>query len=172
MNLKPFTLRCLFGVVVAVCSWNVGAQTELVGRVVSITDGDTLTLLDGNHVQHKIRLSGIDAPERRQAFGNRSTQALGALAHAKPAVAHCPKKDRYGRWICVVEVAGRDVGLAIVEQGLAWWYRKYAREQSSADRLAYERAEMEARSARRGLWSDSSEPVAPWDWRRAKREKR
>ena len=81
-----------------------GIQTssayELTGRVVSVADGDTVTLLDANLRQHRIRLSGIDAPEKRQPFGNRSRLHLGALVFGKQVTADCPKKDRYKRAVC------------------------------------------------------------------------
>lgn len=129
-----------------------------------ITDGDTLTLLVDQQPR-KIRVVGIDAPERRQPFGERSKQNLAALAFHKNAVAECPKKDRYKRDLCKVFVDGQDVGLKQITDGMAWWYRKYAHEQALTDRTAYERAEVMAREARVGLWVDAK-PVPPWEWRK------
>lgn len=146
-----------------------GAET-LSGRIVGISDGDTLTLLDASHRQHKIRLSGIDAPERRQPFGERARQSLAARAFNRPASADCPKQDRYGRAVCVVAVDGQDVGLAQIAGGMAWWYRQYAREQSPPARADYEAAEYEAKARRLGLWADPN-PTPPWEWRRARRHK-
>ncbi len=102
----------------------------------AIADGDTLTLLDAAHQQHRIRLSGIDAPEKKQAFGQRSKAALSALAFDKEVVAECDKRDRYRRLVCKILVDGVDVNLEQVRTGLAWWYRKYASEQGAADRAA------------------------------------
>ena len=136
----------------------------LTGRVVGIADGDTLTILDAGNQQHRIRLNGIDAPEKAQAFGNVAKQNLSRLAFGRGAVADCPKVDRYGRQVCLVRVDGIDVGLAQVGDGLAWWYRKYAREQSPQDRATYAAVEREAQEAKRGLWQDK-DPMPPWEWR-------
>ena len=144
------------------------ATDSLSGRIVSVADGDTVTLLDANLRQHRIRLSGIDAPEKRQPFGNRSRLHLGALVFGKQVTAHCPKTDRYKRAVCRIEVDGIDANLAQVEAGMAWHYKAYAREQSPADRRRYAKAEDRARETRLGLWADRA-PVAPWDFRKARK---
>ena len=109
------------------------AAATLSGRVIGVADGDTLTVLDGANVQHRIRLCGIDAPEKKQPFGTRSKQNLASLAFAKyPTVVEWTKPDRYGRIVGKVIVDGQDVGLRQIQAGLAWWYRKYAREQRRA----------------------------------------
>lgn len=133
--------------------------------MVGITDGDTLTALTADNVQMKVRLAGIDTPERGQPYYKAAKQALSDLAFDRNAVIDFNKQDRYGRTVAKVLVDGRDVNLAIVTQGWAWWYRKYATEQSAEDQKLYEAAENDARSARRGLWADP-EPVPPWEWRR------
>lgn len=138
------------------------------GRVVKVADGDTITVLDASLSQHKVRLAGIDAPEKAQPFGNVSRLSLASQVAGKEVRVHTDKVDRYGRSVGVVFVGGTDVNRAQLERGVAWWYRGYAREQSPADRVAYSRAEEGAREARRGLWADKR-PVAPWDWRRAGR---
>ncbi len=145
----------------------VGA-TELDGTIVGVADGDTVTLLDASKTQHRIRLDGIDAPERTQPHGQRSRQSLTQLAHSRSAHADCPKVDRYGRMVCRVTVDGVDVGLEQIRRGLAWHYVKYAREQRASDRASYARAEIDARSAHAGLWS-FSDPMPPWEYRRAGR---
>ena len=136
------------------------------GRVVAVADGDTLTLLDRSFVEHKIRLSGIDAPEKKQAFGQRAKATMADNVYGLPAEADCRITDRYGRNICVVRVNGRDVGLEQIRAGMAWWYRQYAKDQTPREQLDYENAEGQAKSARRGLWSDK-DPLPPWEWRRA-----
>ncbi len=141
------------------------AAPNVLGKIVGVTDGDTLTLLDEANQQHRIRLAGIDAPERGQAFGEASKRHLSDLSFGRIAAADCPKVDRFGRYVCLVRVDGVDVGLAQVKVGLAWHYKKYAHEQAEAEREAYSGAEEEARAARRGLWS-APEPMAPWEWRR------
>lgn len=143
-------------------------SAERHGTVVGISDGDTLTLLDASKTQHRIRLDGIDAPERTQLHGQQARQSLAALAHGRAARADCPKIDRYGRAVCRVIIDGVDVGLEQIRRGFAWHYAKYAHEQRAVDRASYARAESEARSAHAGLWSFDN-PVPPWDYRRTTR---
>ena len=138
------------------------------GRVVGVQDGDTVTVLDASKQQHRIRIAGIDAPEKAQAFGAAAKENLARLAFEQQADVRCSKRDRYGREVCNVYVGARDVGLEQVRSGHAWWFREYAREQAPEDRKVYETAESEARGARRGLWHDAS-PIPPWDWRRQAR---
>jgi len=114
----------------------------LVGRIVGVADGDTLTLLDANKQVHKIRLSGVDAPEKKQAYGQQSKLSLSNQAYGRQATADCPKRDRYQRAVCVVTVAGKDVGLQQIHQGLAWWYRAYAHEQRAPDRRRSTKVEL------------------------------
>lgn len=148
-------------------SYGASAET-LTGRIVAIADGDTATLLDASKQQHKIRLSGIDAPERRQAFGTVSREHLAGLVFGKEVTADCPKTDRYRRLICTVEVGGIDANLAQVAAGMAWHYKAYQRDQRPHDRMRYGNAEQEAKQEKRGLWVDRS-PLAPWEFRKAKR---
>ena len=144
----------------------VHAET-VTGRVVGVADGDTITVLDSDMVQHKIRLAGIDAPEKKQAFGNRAKESLSDMVFDKTVNVETEKRDRYGRQIGKVLVDGQDVNLVQVERGMAWFYRQYQREQSPNDRKLYEAAEDAAKAGKRGLWRDS-EPVPPWDFRHNK----
>ena len=146
---------------------------ELTGKVINVADGDTLTILTDDKRQHRVRIAGIDAPEKAQPFGNRSRQNLHAMAHSQDARADCPKTDRYGRKVCKVWVQPSDcpacgltldVGYAQISAGLAWWYRAYAKEQSAEDRGRYESEENDSRLRKRGLWVDDV-PVPPWGWR-------
>jgi endonuclease YncB( thermonuclease family) len=121
------------------------------GRVVGVTDGDTITVLDADNVQHKIRLAGIDAPEKRQAFGNVSRQHLADQVFQKDATIDYSKTDRYGRLVGTVLVAGEDMNIRQIEAGLAWHFKKYEAEQPAEERERYTAAEAEAREARRGL---------------------
>jgi len=151
------------------------AQAEVLeGRVVAVADGDTMTILDASKRQYRIRINGIDAPEKRQAFGERSKQNLSRMAFQKDVRLECHKTDQYKRKVCKVWVqpadcptCGKtlDVGHAQVIAGLAWWYRAYAKEQTADDQGRYESAEDEARLRKQGLWRDR-EPVPPWEWRR------
>jgi endonuclease YncB( thermonuclease family) len=149
-------------------------SAELHGTVVGVIDGDTITVLDASKQQHRIRINGIDAPESRQAFGERSKQNLSKFAFQKDARLECHKTDRYGRKVCKVWVqpgecstCGKtlDVGHAQVLAGMAWWYREYAKEQTPEDQGRYESAEDEARLRKWGLWQEK-EPVPPWEFRR------
>lgn len=136
-----------------------------------MADGDTVTVLDEQKQQHKIRLAGIDAPEKRQPFGQRSKEALSDSVFGKVVSVEWEKLDRYGRIVGKIIVDAKDVNLSQVEAGLAWWYQKYSAEQSVADQQLYAQAEDVAKLERLGLWSDS-EPVAPWDWRKLRSVRR
>lgn len=151
------------------------AQAEqMTCLVVGVTDGDTIKVRCGQpgaYEQIKVRFGAIDAPESKQAFGQRSKQALSDLIYMKQAQLNCYKQDRYKRNICTVSTsAAGDVGLAMIRQGMAWWYRDYAREQSADARKRYEQAEQHAMKEKRGLWSDPH-AMPPWEWRRERRKK-
>tara|TARA_E500000305_G_scaffold111856_1_gene128347 strand:+ start:6574 stop:7314 length:741 start_codon:yes stop_codon:yes gene_type:complete len=135
-------------------------QYDLSGTVVRIADGDTLTLLDANHTQHKIRLHGIDTPERGQPYGNAAREALESFVAGQRIKVEIQDTDRYGRTVGTVYRKGQNINLALVQDGWAWWYERYAR---NAQELA--QAQREAQAARRGLWQDRS-PIPPWEWRR------
>lgn len=136
----------------------------IAGRVVAVADGDTVTVLDDSNTQHKIRLAGIDAPEKKQAFGMRSKQSLSDLVVDRQVIVETDKKDKYGRAVGKILVTGQDVNLEQVTRGFAWHYKAYEKEQSANDRKLYDFAEMEARAARRGLWADP-DPTPPWEFR-------
>ena len=112
-------------------------------------------------------MENIDAPEKSQPFGQRSKEHMSELAFGKEARADCYKVDRYGRDVCTVFVNGKDVGLAQLDAGLAWWYRKYAHEQHPRDRAEYESVEDRAAADLVGLWQDKN-PIPPWEWRRGR----
>lgn len=154
------------------CLLALSAYAEnLTGLVVGIADGDTVTVLDANRQQHKIRLAGIDAPEKAQAFGDHSKQSLAALVFNKNVVVEWDKQDRYRRTVGKILVNGKDANLEQIKAGLAWWYEKYRKEQSPEDQQRYAEAELQAKERRVGLWRDP-DPVAPWEWRRARRAKK
>lgn len=100
------------------------------GYVVAVSDGDTITVLDAKREQYKIRLAGIDAPEKAQAFGERSKQHLAELVFNKQVTVEWDKFDRYGRTVGKVLVNGTDANLEQIKAGMAWWYEKYRKEQS------------------------------------------
>jgi endonuclease YncB( thermonuclease family) len=130
-----------------------------------VQDGDTITILDPELLMYRIRLSGIDAPEKDQPFGTTSRDHLSQLCDGRLVTASCPKMDRYGRMVCAVWVDDVDVSLAQLRAGLAWHFKRYASEQTPSDRELYALAEDKARAAHLGLWRDES-PIPPWDWRR------
>ncbi len=160
--------RVLVFIALAVLTTTSNADT-LTGRVVGIADGDTLTLLDATNTQHKIRLSGIDSPEKRQPFGEHCKKSLSDLAYDRAVAIESTKLDRYGRVIGKVLVNGHDVNLEQVRRGCGWHYKKYQNEQILDDRLSYNAAEGAARASRVGLWTDNK-PMPPWDWRKARRK--
>jgi endonuclease YncB( thermonuclease family) len=136
-----------------------------VWRVVSVHDGDTLRAIDEGKVEQRIRLAGIDAPERGQAFGNVSRERLAALTMGQPVEVYIEDRDRYGRTVARLEAGGVDVCRQMVADGLAWHFTRYS------DDPALAAAEIEARAERRGLWRDPA-PVAPWDWRAGEAERK
>lgn len=140
----------------------------LIGKVVGVADGDTITVLDGQQAQHKVRLMGIDCPEKAQPFGQNAKQSLSDLVFGRSVNVEWQKLDRYERIVGKVVVRGQDANLEQVRRGLAWHYKKYEREQEPSDRVSYAEAEIEARIARRGLWADP-ESISPWDWRKSRR---
>ncbi len=139
----------------------------LTGRVVKVADGDTITVLE-NNTQYKIRLQGIDAPERKQAFGNASRKRLASLVAGKTVTVKWDKRDRYRRIVGFVIVDEQDVNLEQVKTGMAWFYRYYQKELTRENRMLYAKAEDQARTDRLGLWQDKN-PVPPWEWRRLNR---
>ena len=142
---------------------NLNAST-LQGKVVHVADGDTITVLDATNTQHKIRLQGIDAPEKAQAFGQKSKQSLHQLVHSKQVTVEFQKKDKYGRAVGKVVYNGTDVCLEQIKLGMAWHYKQYESEQPKEDRETYARAELSARSQAIGLWKDKH-PAPPWEFR-------
>lgn len=119
------------------------------GRVVGVSDGDTVTVLDAGRRQHKIRLLGVDAPEKDQDFGERSKQNLSDLVYFKDVAVEYKKQDGYGRTLGKVLVGGKSANLEQVRAGLAWFYRHYADDVPKADRAALDEAEREARQSKK-----------------------
>lgn len=142
----------------------------LEGKVVSVTDGDTIKVLDASKVQHVVRLSGIDAPEKKMPFGQRSKQNLSTLVYGKWVQIEGSKNDRYGRSVGKVLVNNRDANLAQIQAGMAWHYKQYQREQSILDRQLYADAQVTAAHTKQGLWQEP-DPIPPWDWRKDRRQK-
>jgi endonuclease YncB( thermonuclease family) len=138
------------------------------GRVVGVADGDTLTVLAEDHTRYRIRLQGIDAPEKAQDFGQKCKESLMEKAINLHASVEVYKQDRYGRLVAKVTIESNDVALEQLRTGCAWYYTAYAKEQSPADQQTYAAAEKLARKTHTGLWK-SKQPQAPWDYRHQKR---
>lgn len=135
-----------------------------VGKVVGVSDGDTIVVLDSKKEQHKIRVAGIDAPEKGQDFGSKAKEHMSDLVFGKTVSLPEAKIDKYGRIVSRVLVGNTDAGLEMIKAGMAWHYKKYEIEQSPADRVSYSAAEIQARDARIGLWSQVT-PNRPEDFR-------
>jgi len=133
------------------------------GRVVGVADGDTLTVLAGE-TQHKVRLAEIDAPEKKQAFGEKARQSLAALCFNQRAEVSVGKTDFYRRTVARVRCRGVDASLHQVQQGLAWAYTQYLTDPDVAT------AEKLARGSSLGLWVDAA-PTAPWAFRKGAKAK-
>lgn len=153
--------RC---VLLWLCCLALNAHADVSGKVVYIADGDTLTIKTPDNLKYKVRLQGIDAPEKAQAFGNQAKQALAECARGKEASIESEESDQYGRLLGKVWVDGTDCNLRQLTLGMAWHYKHYARDQTAADRASYAAAEQTARDAKRGLWAEAN-PTAPWDFR-------
>lgn len=130
------------------------AGTLFAGKVIGVLDGDTIDVLDASKTVHRIRLTGIDAPEKAQPFGQRSKKHLSDTVFGKQVEVQAGKSDKYGRTVGKVLVKGVDANLEQVKAGFAWHYKQYASEQSVSDRALYASAEENARGLHSGLWHD------------------
>jgi endonuclease YncB( thermonuclease family) len=153
MLVRALLLLPLLSLLLAAPAW---AET-FQGKVVRVSDGDTLTLLV-DRKQIKVRLLEIDAPESKQAFGQRARQSLGDLCAGQEAIVRSSGRDRYGRVLGRVDCRGMDANAEQVRRGMAWVYDRYV-----TDRSLYA-LQNEARTAQLGLWADKA-PTAPWLWR-------
>jgi endonuclease YncB( thermonuclease family)/methylphosphotriester-DNA--protein-cysteine methyltransferase len=139
-------------------------QLVIEGKVIRVSDGDTIAVLDKDNKQHKIRFQGIDAPESKQDFGQASKENLSKMVFGKQVTVIWEKVDKYRRTVGKVLLDGKDINIEQIKAGLAWHYKKYADEQPPEDRVTYAAAEAEAKAARRGLWQDPN-PTPPGEWR-------
>lgn len=145
-------------------------ERAVTGKVIGVHDGDTATVLDNDKVQYKFRFNGIDAPELKMDFGQKSKQNLSDLIFGKEVTVHYSKVDKYGRFVGTIFVGSTDANLEQIKAGLAWHYKKYQSEQKEADRKSYADAEVKAKDAKLGFWTLAN-PVAPWDYRTALKAK-
>lgn len=131
---------------------------EISGKVVAVIDGDSLTLQRPDETKITVRLEGIDAPEGKQAYGEKSKEALAALVLSKDVTVRKTGQDKGGRTLGIVLAGGEDINLQLVESGSAWHFKKY-----SKDKLLAE-AEERARAGKKGLWA-GEDVIAPWEYR-------
>ncbi|QZA79555.1 thermonuclease family protein [Deefgea tanakiae] len=144
--------------IICFCCVPVFAQQQLSGQVIGVSDGDTATILTADRKPVKIRLAQIDAPEKAQAFGERSKQSLSDLIYGKNVIVDVETTDKYGRTVGKIIVAGIDANLEQIKRGMAWFYVQYGKD------AKYRDAESKAKSAKLGLWSEAA-PTPPWEWR-------
>ena len=138
---------------------------EIRGRVIAVSDGDTITVLDEmDQGKFKIRLDKIDAPEKKQAFGSKSKQFLSSLIFGKQVSVRFKEIDRYGRILGVIYIDGVEVNLQMVKAGMAWHYAYYDKTP------AYIEAEKKARASKVGLWIDP-EPISPYEFRKSRKSR-
>ncbi len=141
---------------------NIAYSGELLeGHVKKVIDGDTI-VVKVKKKSIKIRLYGIDTPEKKQEYGKKATKALKKLLSNKTVQVYVVDKDRYGRSVGKVFSKGEYVNAALVREGAAWWYKKYAKKD-----IDLEIAEKWARQNKIGLWK-SENPIAPWKYRKKK----
>ena len=158
--MKKIILAILIALLPMVCS----AQKFNV-KVVGISDGDTFTGLNRDNLQLKFRIYGIDAPEKKQAFGTKSKEYLSSLIFGKNITVDVQSQDGWGRYLAYVYTPdGKDVFLLMIQAGYAWHFKKYD------DNQTYSDAEIAAKKARKGLWYDPA-PQAPWDFRSSNKKK-
>lgn len=174
-DFNPWLARCLIlCLLVSVAST---ARADIFGKVVDVIDGDTIRVLDHASVEHKVRLAGIDAPERGQPFARASRDHLVSLVAGDEVRVETTQTDRYGRLLGKVWAkpgdcpdCGQtlDVNLVQIRSGMAWWYEFYSQDQPAEDRESYRSAVGLAKSGKLGLWSEP-DPIPPWAWRRGQR---
>ena len=149
-------------------TYSLSAQADFSGIVVRVSDGDTIKVMDDANALHTVRMTGIDAPEKKQAYGVQAQKYLSDLIIFKAVTVQSTKTDRYGRQLGKVIESDRDINLMQIEAGMAWFYTAYQRDQPLADRQLYKEAEGVARAARYGLWSEDR-TIPPWDYRKGLR---
>ena len=179
MNIKLRVTALFIFILVLFAITSISFAKTLQGKVTKVADGDTVTIVDDKDFKYRIRLAGIDAPEKDQPYGNESTKSLKWLVYGRRITVEYSKFDRYGRIVGKVLIGSQgdifcllvdctrriDVGLEQINSGMAWHYKRYQNEQSNVDRRLYSSAERGARIKKIGLWNDKK-PTSPWERRR------
>lgn len=176
LNLSEIVMHIFKAVIFAVLVCSAAHAATVEGTVVRISDGDTLTILSVNNRQLKIRLYGIDAPERKsgskwdaQPYSVKSTENLEMLCAGVTALVSIMDVDRYGRIVGVVYCQGVNVNIDQLQKGLAWSYDYFLeKEPQTPELLRYKEAQEAAKKSKAGLWRDKN-PVPPWEWRNIKK---
>ena len=151
-------------IIVFIFLFNISIYCETIsGKVIVVSDGDTITILDKSSIQYKVRFEHIDAPEKGQAFGQKSKEFISQLIFGKTVKIKTEIKDRYGRHIGSVYLDEKFINLELVKAGLAWHYKKYSKSQE------FSNAEKIAKANKAGLWKEPH-PVPPWDYRKLKQK--
>lgn len=140
-------------------------QKEVFGRIVRVTDGDSVTLLSADNTRITIRLAGIDAPESRMPYGHAAQAHLAGLVLNKEVVAVTRKHDRYGRTVATLFIGTKDINLRMVQAGMAWHYKQFESVLDKSIARKYAQSEQTARFEQQGLWQQPNQQ-APWDWRK------
>lgn len=141
---------------------NSEVPASLAGKVVRVTDGDTFVLLGANKTQYKVRLYGIDCPERQQPFYKAAKDHLASLIFQKNVIVRKKNMDRYGRIVALVNSGNTIINEEMIRSGLAWHYKRFDRNEN------WSALEREAARKKLGLWSES-DPTPPWEWKHAER---
>ena len=165
-------MQLVIGLLIMVLSLPLlAADCKLPGKVIRVLDGDTIAVMDKQRQSHKIRLAGIDAPEKKQPYGKKAKKVLTALLRNKRVCIEWHKQDRYKRKVGIVWLDQVDINLQMLHQGLSWHFKKYAKEQSAENQRLYAAAERTSKSKVIGLWQEP-DAIAPWDWRDGVRAKK
>ena len=150
-------------------------RADFTAKVQRVVDGDTVHVIDKAGKKFKVRLTGIDAPEKNQPYGLAATYKLTeilinklVLLKSKPNNGKPYTIDRYKRVLAKIILDGRDINLLQVLRGYAWHFKRYQKQQSPSDRELYSEAEIDAKKNELGLWEEKN-PIAPWKWRKMKK---
>ncbi len=166
---KPFFIADLINRLLSTCLlllFSIIANAdELTGRVIDIASGDSISIVDLSGVEYKVRLSGIDAPEKQQPFGPESRKSLADLVYGKEVTVTWIKRDYHKRVVGKVMLNKVDINLEQVKRGMAWVFKHFVDDPYSQDQADYADAQEVAESRHLGLWSQK-DPIPPWEFRR------
>ena len=157
-----YIITTIITLVLFIATPALAGNSVITGKVVGVSDGDTITVLTAEKQQIKVRLYGIDCPESKQTFGTRAKQATSDAVFGKQVELEIMDMDKYGRTVALVKCQGMLLQEVLLKAGMAWIFIKYCKINWLCDNWRH--LENEARLERRGLWQDKN-PVPPWEWR-------